>query len=302
MTFEEQPNYYEVLNISPHAKPQEIRNAYLRVKSAYNKDSLAMYTLISLEDRNDILRKIEEAYDILSSPEKRKRYDMGFTDPELSVSKLGFDPQPDLNKIISIDRSPPMETFLDSESLLIPPSTDFEAPLDRLDVSNQRTSSEFSQPDEPRKPLNETIPKNSYQKSGQSSPGLVKIIASETPILSSAALLPRGPLAPEKVEKEGCQAKTEIDLTAEIDGEVEFKGDFLRRIREIRHISIEEMSHITKISKTYLTAIEEENFMRLPAAVYVRGFVIQVARILKLPFQKVSSAYMSRFLQETAQK
>ena len=55
------------------------------------------------------------------------------------------------------------------------------------------------------------------------------------------------------------------------------------------------MSAITKISKSYLMAIEEDNFAKLPAAVFLRGFVFQIARVLKLPADKVASAYIARY-------
>jgi hypothetical protein len=84
-------------------------------------------------------------------------------------------------------------------------------------------------------------------------------------------------------------------MISEIAQEVEWKGLFLRKIRESRKISIEEMAESTKITKSYLTAIEEENFLKLPAAVYLRGFVMQIAKILRLPHEKVATAYMARY-------
>jgi cytoskeletal protein RodZ len=55
------------------------------------------------------------------------------------------------------------------------------------------------------------------------------------------------------------------------------------------------MSNITKISKTYLQAIEQDDYKKLPALVFVRGFLVQVCRILKLPKEKVLDAYLQRF-------
>jgi flagellar biosynthesis protein FlhG len=76
---------------------------------------------------------------------------------------------------------------------------------------------------------------------------------------------------------------------------LEWSGERLRQIRELRHLSIEEISQQTKISKTYLKAIECEDFKKLPAPVYVRGFVNQLAKSLKLPPDQVSKTYMKRF-------
>ena len=68
----------------------------------------------------------------------------------------------------------------------------------------------------------------------------------------------------------------------------------LRKVREARNVPVEEMSEFTKISKAYLIAIEEENYAKLPAAVYLRGFIIQISKYLRLPHEKVATAYMDR--------
>ena len=41
--------------------------------------------------------------------------------------------------------------------------------------------------------------------------------------------------------------------------------------------------------------LEEEAFEKLPAAVFVRGFIVQIAKSLKLPPDQVAPAYMSRY-------
>ena len=64
-----------------------------------------------------------------------------------------------------------------------------------------------------------------------------------------------------------------------------------------RHLSIEELADYTKISKKYLKAIEEEDYPKLPAPVYLRGFVIQLAKRLKIPSETVAAAYLARYLQ-----
>jgi len=92
------------------------------------------------------------------------------------------------------------------------------------------------------------------------------------------------------------QAQSGIDpIHLEIDRETEWAGSFLKRVRETKRISIEEICNVTRVSKTYIRAIEDENYGKLPAAVFIRGFVTQIAKTLKLPPDKVVSAYMARF-------
>lgn len=68
-------DYYELLQISPDAGPMDIIHAYRHAKLAYQPDSLAVYSLYSDEEIEHIRAQIEEAYHILSDPEKRRAYD-----------------------------------------------------------------------------------------------------------------------------------------------------------------------------------------------------------------------------------
>ena len=55
------------------------------------------------------------------------------------------------------------------------------------------------------------------------------------------------------------------------------------------------MAEVTKIRKGYLRALEENDFDGLPAAVYVRGFISEYARVLGLDTQMVAKSYMALY-------
>jgi hypothetical protein len=59
-------------------------------------------------------------------------------------------------------------------------------------------------------------------------------------------------------------------------------GAFLRHQRLARQVSTDHLAAETKIRASLLELLESESFGGLPAPVYVRGFVIQCARALKL--------------------
>lgn len=59
-------------------------------------------------------------------------------------------------------------------------------------------------------------------------------------------------------------------------------GDLLRKTREAKGLSLEQVEEATKIRHAYLQALEEEAFDRLPAAVYVKGFLKNYALFLGL--------------------
>jgi flagellar biosynthesis protein FlhG len=80
-----------------------------------------------------------------------------------------------------------------------------------------------------------------------------------------------------------------------IDATAEITGAFLKKVREIRGMELNEISQRTKISERYLRALEDEQFGDMPAAVYVRGYVTEYARALRLDPQRCAESYLVRY-------
>ena len=200
MSLNDNLSLYDILDIKPDASPQEVREAYLRTKAAYGKDSVALYTLITPDERDDMLHRIQDAYEVLSNGDRRKEYDRrhGTFDAERDIQEVV---RPPLNrKIISIDRVPPMEHSANSEDMLVAPSTDFT-----VHVSSMTTSAE---------------PHSNVQSIQQASePPPHQPVASQPP--QTPQIQPRNP---------------EAALAQEISQEIEWKGNFLRRVRDARRI------------------------------------------------------------------
>ncbi len=102
-----------------------------------------------------------------------------------------------------------------------------------------------------------------------------------------ARSVPRPALAAE-------QLMLQSELAREIGPDTEFTGPLLRKVRESQGIEIIEISSRTKISKQHLAALEEEAYDGLPAIVYVRGFVTEVAKYLRLDPAQVQRTYLRR--------
>jgi curved DNA-binding protein CbpA len=71
-----------------------------------------------------------------------------------------------------------------------------------------------------------------------------------------------------------------------------FDGAVLRRIRMSLGIELAEVATRSKISLEHLHSIEEDKFDALPSPVYVRGFVREFARCLRLDPQVVAKSYV----------
>ncbi len=74
--------------------------------------------------------------------------------------------------------------------------------------------------------------------------------------------------------------------------EKERVGFYLRRTREVREISLEEISKKTKISVRFLKAIEEGKWSSLPGEVFIKGFIRTYAEVLGLNPEEVIQKYL----------
>jgi curved DNA-binding protein CbpA len=196
-------SYYEVLEVSPEATLQEIERAYRIAKATYQPNSLATYSLFSESESAEILRRVEDAYAVLSDARLRREYD---------------------------------------------------ARLRR-------------------------------EGGGAARPGAARETA-RPPL--------REPDAPGWATPRAAQPQAELEDSLEPDDGV-YDGRALRRIRLSRGIELEEIASVTKIKEAWLRLLEDNRYSELPAAVYVRGFLREYARYLRLDPRRVTESYMSRF-------
>lgn len=79
----------------------------------------------------------------------------------------------------------------------------------------------------------------------------------------------------------------------EFDKNTQFSGETLKKIREHRGIELREISDKTKISIWQLQAIESQSWDKMPALVYLKGFLKEYAKTLGLPVEQVIKTYLS---------
>lgn len=190
------PDLYTVLGANRSSSDDEIRRAYRKHKEIYGADSIATATMLDDGELVAARARLDEAYDTLLDPIRRRAYDLS-------------------------------------------------------------------------------------------------VFAEEEEREQRARALPRPALAAE-------QLLLQSELEREIGPDTEFDGALLRRVRESQGVELGEISSRTKISRVHLAALEEEDFERLPAAVYVRGFVAELAKYLRLDPQQVQRTYLRRLRERAA--
>jgi cytoskeletal protein RodZ len=69
-------------------------------------------------------------------------------------------------------------------------------------------------------------------------------------------------------------------------------GETLKRERELRQISLREISEATKINLRYLEALERDDFRHLPGGVFNKGFVRAFAQFIGIDADAMVTAYL----------
>jgi len=189
--------YYEILEVSPTATDREIQRAYEHAKETFHADSLAIYSLFSEGEVEEIQEAIEEAYRVLMNEVLRKSYDQSH------FQTVGIQP-----------------------------------------------------------------PENPSESQGTSR------------------------------NKKASLSFTGISFN---DVEGSYRGKTLKQVRERMGVELQTVSKETKINSHILEWIEEEAFEKLPAQVYLKGFLRGYAQSLGLNPQKVVEEYL-RFMNESKKK
>jgi curved DNA-binding protein CbpA len=90
--------------------------------------------------------------------------------------------------------------------------------------------------------------------------------------------------------------------TPDIPADAEFNGELLRRVREARSFSLQQVADRTRISKAHLENVEADRYTALPPPVYLRGILMNLARELGLDPLRVSRSYLALASEKSGKK
>jgi flagellar biosynthesis protein FlhG len=194
----EEPTLYAVLGVTRSASDEEIRRAYKRQREIYATGGLATVSMLDGDRLLSAQRRLDEAYDTLLDPVRRRAYDLS--------------------------------TF---------PTQEPEG------VLSARTT---------------------------------------RPAVAAEQLM------------------LQQELQREIGPDTEFTGALLRKVRESLGLELAEICAKTKIARAHLEALEEERYAELPALVYTRGFLGELAKQLRLDPMQVQKTYLRRLREDLASR
>jgi hypothetical protein len=288
-----QQNFYEVLDIPFDASAAAIAEAVERALALYAPGSLATYTLMDPEEEHLLVRLLEEARATLLDPVARARYDERITGPEaVSPPAPASSPVVDAAIRAAWPELPPVIPAAGSRP-------DDDGPEDDED----EREGYLAAPVAPPRPAPPIIPAAAQQPAAAppASPSIippgagVPIPGARAPILLNREVA--GPGGSDRPATTPAPIPSPVPAAppAPVEGTT-WSGEVLRQIREARGISLQQVSERTKVTRHHIENIEADRFELLPAAVYLRGILLSIARELRLDGQKVARSYLERFM------
>lgn len=263
-------SFYEILEVSHSATTEEIEASYQRLVGVMAPDSLAMYAMLDEDESSRMRAQVDEAYRTLTDPERRAEYDRNQKSESAYPSVMVPEPSGRANLSVAVDRP--------------------ERPIERQ--AERQREPEPAAAVERFRDVEPPVARSAVEKTAPPPP-------MESEESEGATLLPAVPprvKIPAPVPAPSRRGRLlQPRLGIEVTSDTEFSGGLLRRLRESAEANLDAVSEITKISKRYLHALEENDFDTLPAAVYVRGFVSEYARALGLDPKLVSNSYMNLY-------
>jgi hypothetical protein len=263
--FREQ-NFYELLDVKPHSSGQEVEHSYLLARRFLSPDSVATYALFQPEELVLLRRRIEEAFRVLSDPERRRRYDQ-----EMASLEGGGWPEP----LPEAPVSPTSETAT--------------APVQA--ATREEAALPVGAPAAP--PV--AAPASSAPGVGDAVP---KPSSNPPPLTTVPERLVEPTVAPKPPEPPSSPPPTEPWPMPLIDAHTCYTGDLLKQIRRAKGLTLERVAEITKINIFYLRTLEEEDQRNFPAEVYVKGYLRMLAGVYGQDPRRCIDDYLSRMNQK----
>ena len=287
--------FYDILTVPPEADEALLRHAYEHALSALAKRlRTARQRSLDTGPLEDERQALEEAWRVLSDPPRRARYDRFL---QLAEGRGTMEADELWARVQSAMLDPAAGATLDLTHLLT-----------RLDVGDPRPPAPAPAPPPPLPAAPLAPPPAPAPPPAMSAPVAAApatpprpAAAAPHPLVTAqrpapvATLRPTpAPSAPTNVIELPPPTAPRADDPQTLVYELGYSGALLRRLREAKGISLDDLAASTRIARRYLEAIEADDFAALPAATFVRGYLRSVAKCLEVDPERLASGYMAR--------
>ncbi|HEY0839329.1 MAG TPA: helix-turn-helix domain-containing protein [Vulgatibacter sp.] len=302
------PSHYDALGLGPRATRDEIRQAFERLSSVLGTDSLAVYALVDSSERDEELARIREAHRVLGDPTSRRRYDEvnGFAAEEVELGDADIVSSRPLPAQRGVPPSAVGREMAPDESASATSAQETAKDVASLDPSGDGAAGATSAQETAKTAAAEPIggaaagstsaqetaeATDSVEEGAAGAPSEQEIVTVDDDDVIEELQAADGAL---EEGAGGSVAEARNGPVLEVDEHTEFTGALLRALREARGLSLKDIAARTRIGTNHLHNIEEEAFDLLPERVFLRGFLLSVARELKLDAKRVADTYLLR--------
>ncbi len=262
----QQRTYYELLDLPVNASADEIRIAYQRTCELSDAACLGRYELVAPNEVANVRERLREAVGFLTDPDLRAEYDrsLGPTRHEKPAPNRTTNP-----------------TQLSLVELLSPAAGWRSAPA-------HPSVSYFPRPTRPDSSVADGA--FSYRtEPSEAAPRQPRTELKHAPLLAEQSAIASAEAALAQVSARAQRLRKPVKVPADAD----FNGELLRQVRESRGLALQQVSERTRVPLKHLENIEADRYRALPATVYLRGILVNLARELKLDPVRVVRSYIA---------
>jgi hypothetical protein len=293
--------WYDVLEIPIEASASDVKKAYDRALALVEGRNIGGYLMLDPLAAESARADVEAAYQVLGDADRRSSYDARLREqgkvPAVTRADQTIPVRPavdeseearEAKELLSVaeaqsPRSSPSMTPTGESKIPAPTPTSsglkFLAPVDNPSRSSDPLEAKPTMPSiHFADPKTEDAPQPAVEE-------VSDVFQTMKPKLAEA---------PAPVSTPATFVASELP-------EGEIPGTIIKELREKRGLTVEQLADMTKIRRPYLKAIEEQDFANLPARVYLRGFLTQVARVLKVDRARLADGYL-QFVEKNAPK
>lgn len=276
----QEQTYYELLEVPTGASEDEIRAAFERAWELYAPDSVAIYALEDPGQADELRERLKRAKETLTDSDLRDEYDrsIGLIPPLPPQDERDEDEPSQLAMAEVLAGAEAVHSTHPEFSVSYVPQGE---PAKSEPVTVEARAEPREAVAEPPKP--EPVPEARPERGGRTLETAHQIAAEDAIATAESAM----------AQISAKVRETPRAKALDIPSDAEFGGELLRRVRESRGLSLQQVSDRTRISVKHLENVEADHYKDLPATVYLRGILMNLAREYALDPIRVAKTYLA---------